>query len=77
MASVSLWNVPAAKNTTIPQWAGPNPTVIHVHLIPYTSLAAPLAAFITISGKQWLNCCAQVEVHGSTIDRNVPVGDRL
>jgi len=51
MASVSLGDVPAAENTTIPQWAGPNPTVIHVQLIPYTSLAAPLTAFITILGK--------------------------
>ena len=42
MASVSLGNVPAAENITIPQWAGPDPTVIHATHPPTPAWLFPL-----------------------------------
>jgi len=49
----------------------PDPTVVHVQAILYSSLAASLlAAFVAMLGKQWLDCYAQVEMRGSVIDRS-------
>jgi len=71
MTSVSLGNPPTGENAAIPEWTDPDPTVIHVRAILYSSLAASLlAAFVAVLGKKWLNRYAQVEMHGSVIDRS-------
>ena len=71
MANVSLGHIPTGLAATFPQWTGPDPEVIRVQAILYTSLAATLlAAFIAMLGKQWLNRYSQVEMRGSVIDRN-------
>jgi len=68
IANSSLGNTQTA---TFPQWNGPNPTVVHVQTILYSSLSASLlATFLAMLGKQWLNRYAQVEVHGSIVDRS-------
>ena len=70
VASVSLGNVPTGADAAFPQWNGPDPIIVNVKVILYSSLAASvLAAFIAMSGKQWLNRYAQVEMRGSIIDR--------
>ena len=52
MASVSL-----RENTAIPQYTGPDLTIVHVQAILYPSLAASLlVVFFAMLGKQWLNC---------------------
>jgi hypothetical protein len=71
IARASLGNVPTGADATFPQWTGPDPTIVHVQAILYTSLAASLlAAFIAMLGKQWINRYAQVEMRGSVIDRS-------
>jgi len=56
---------------TFPKWDGPDPTVVHVQSILYSSLAASLlSAFVAMLGKQWLNRYAQVEMRGSVVDRS-------
>jgi hypothetical protein len=56
IANVSLGNVPTGDDAAFPQWNGPDPTIVHVQAILYSSLAASLlAALIAILGKQWLN----------------------
>ena len=68
IANASLGNTPTGA---LPQWNGPDPTVVHVQAILYSSLASSiLAAFIATLGKQWLNRYAQVEMRGSVIDRS-------
>ena len=70
-ASVSLGNTPTGEDAAIPQWTGPDPTVVHVEAILYSSLAASLlAAFVAMLGKQWLNRYAQVEMRGSVINHS-------
>jgi hypothetical protein len=67
----ALGNVPTGADAAFPQWNGPDPTIVHVQAILYSSLAASLlAAFIAMLGKQWLNRYAQVEMRGSVIDRS-------
>ena len=71
IASASLGNVPTGADAAFPQWNGPDPTVVHVQSILYSSLAASLlAAFIAMLGKQWLNRYARAEMRGSVIDRS-------
>jgi hypothetical protein len=42
-------------DTAFTPWGGPDPTVVHVQSILYSSLVASLlAAFIVMLGKQWL-----------------------
>ena len=51
----------------LPTWSGPDPSVVRVQSILFSSLSsALLAAFIAMLGKQWLN----LHVDGSFIDRN-------
>lgn len=50
-----------------PTWTGPDPIIVQVQSILFSSLAsALLAAFLASLGKQWLN----FHVEGSFIDRN-------
>ena len=52
-------------------WTGPDPTIVNVQSLLYSSLAISLlAAFVAMLGKQWLNRYSQVETHGSLIDRS-------
>ena len=68
-ANVSLGHPPADLNSVLPQWTGPDPTIIHVEAIRYASLAASLlAAFMAMLGKQWLNRYTHPEMRGSIID---------
>jgi len=69
VASAALGNTPTGPDATFPQWGGPNPSIVHIQVILYSSLwASLLAAFIAMLGKQWLNRYASVE-RGSIIDR--------
>ena len=71
MASVSLGKTPTGDAAAFPQWNGPDPTIVHVQAILYSSLAASLlAAFVAMLGKQWLNRYSQMEMRGSVIDRS-------
>jgi hypothetical protein len=71
IANTSLGHPPADLNAALPQWSGPNPTIVHVQSILYSSLAASLlAAFVAMLGKQWLNRYSQAEMRGSVIDRS-------
>jgi len=70
IANSSLGNIPPGADLPFPQWDGPEPTVVHVQSILYSSLAASLlAAFIAMLGKQWLNRYVRVDMRGSAIDR--------
>jgi len=69
VASAALGNVLAGADATIPEWNGPDGTIVHVQAILYSSLSTSLlAAFVAMLGKQWLNRYASVE-RGSVIDR--------
>ena len=71
IANASLGNAPTAANAAFPQWDGPEPTIVHVQAILYSSLAASiLAAFITMLARQWLNRYARIDMRGSVIDRS-------
>ena len=71
IASVQLGQTPTGSAAAFPQWDGPDPTIVHLQSILYSSLAASLfAAFIAMLGKQWLNRYSQVEMRGSVIDRS-------
>ena len=71
IASTSLGNVPTGPDAAFPRWTGPDPAIVHVQAILYSSLAASLlSAFIAMLGKQWLNRFAQVEISGSIADRS-------
>ena len=71
IASTSIGNIPTGPDAVFPQWTGPDPTIVHVQAILYSSLAASLlAAFLAMLGKQWLNRFAQVEISGSIADRS-------
>jgi hypothetical protein len=70
IASASLGNVPTGANAAFPQWTGPDPTIVHVQAILYSSLAASLfSAFVAMLCMKWLGSYAQVETRGSIIDR--------
>ena len=71
VASASLGNTPTGADAAFPEWNGPDPTVAYVQAILYSSLAASLlAAFMAMLGKQWLSRYAQVDMHGSIVDRS-------
>ena len=71
IASASLGNVPTGANAAFPQWTGPDPTIVHVQAILYSSLAASLfSAFVAMLCMKWLGIYAQVETRGSIIDRS-------
>jgi len=56
---------------TLPQWAGPQRTIVQVEAILYASLATSLfSAFLAMLGKQWLNRYASTDMRGSTIERS-------
>ena len=59
-----------AKPDSDTPWTGPDPTLVHVQSILYSSLAVSLlAAFVAMLGKQWLNRYS-AGIHGSLIDRS-------
>jgi len=69
VASAALGNVPTGADAALPEWKGPDSTIVHVQAILYASLSTTLlAAFVAMLGKQWLNRYASVE-RGSVIDR--------
>ena len=71
VANASLGNPPPSADTPLPDWEGPDATVVHVQAILYSSLAASLlSAFVAMLGKQWLNRYARVEMRGSVVDRS-------
>ena len=71
IASASLGNIPTGADAAFPQWTGPDPTIVHVQAILYSSLAASLlSAFLAMLGKQWLTRYAQVDMRGSIVDRS-------
>ncbi|KAF9784000.1 hypothetical protein BJ322DRAFT_1007600, partial [Thelephora terrestris] len=54
IAHASLGEVSVGPNAAFPQWTGPDPTIVHVQAILYSSLSASLlAAFIAVLAKQW------------------------
>ena len=63
--------LPADYMASIPRWSGPDPVIVQVQCILYSTLsAALLAAFLAMLGKQWLNRYKQNEFRGSLADRN-------
>ena len=44
VASVSLGNIPTGTDATFPQWTGPDPTIVLVQPILYSSLAGWICA---------------------------------
>jgi len=69
IAGATLGITPTGANATLPEWSGPDSTIIHIQTILYSSLSTSLlAAFVAMLGKQWLNRYTSVE-HGSVIDR--------
>jgi len=69
IAGAALGNTLTGPNAALPEWNGPDSTVVLVQAILYSSLSASLlAAFIAMLGKQWLNRYASVE-RGSAVDR--------
>ena len=62
---------PPPKPSSDSPWAGPDPNLVHVQAILFSSLAISLlASFVAMLGKQWLNRYSQVDMHGSLIDRS-------
>ena len=62
--------VPPKPSSDSP-WTGPDPTLIYIQCILFSSLAASLlSAFVAVLGKQWLNRYAKVDMRGSLIDRS-------
>ena len=71
IANVSLGKPPTGPDAAFPQWNGPDPTVVHVQSILYSSLAASLlSAFVAMLGKQWLTRYARIDKRESVIDRS-------
>ena len=55
----------------LPQWTGPSPTMVHVQVILFASLAISLlSAFLAMLGKQWLNRYVSTDMRGSAIERS-------
>ncbi|KAF9782345.1 hypothetical protein BJ322DRAFT_215262 [Thelephora terrestris] len=70
MANISLGHTPPDPSAAFPQWTGPDPAIVHVEAILYSSLAASLlAALFAMLGKQWLNRYSQDDPHDTIIDR--------
>ena len=56
---------------TIPQWTGPQRTLVYVQAILFASLAASLfSSFFAVLGKQWLNCYELKGIRGSDIEHD-------
>ena len=56
---------------TLPHWAGPPPTIVHVQAILFASLVASLlSAFLAMLGKQWLNRYDSADMRGTAIERS-------
>ena len=71
IASSSLGKIPTGPEAAFPQWTGPDPAIVYVQAILYSSLAASLlAALVATLGKQWLHRFSQVEMSGSIADRS-------
>ena len=70
-ASASLGNILTGTTAALPRWDGPDPAIVRVQCILYSSLGASLlAAFIAMLGRQWVNRYAQTEIRGSVVDRS-------
>ena len=62
---------PPGSATSIPRWSRPDPVIVQVQCILYTTLCVTLlASFFAMLGKQWLNRYRQNETRGSTADRS-------
>ena len=62
---------PPPKPSGDSPWTGPDPALVNVQAILYSSLAASLlAAFVAVLGKQWLSRYSQVDMRGSLVDRS-------
>ena len=69
MANSTGLNPPAKPSSDSP-WTGPDPALVNVQAILFSSLAVSLlAAFLAMLGKQWLSRYSQVDTPGSLIDR--------
>ena len=68
VASVALGNIPTGPDVAFPQWNGPDPSIVRIQAILYSSLSSLFAALIGILGKQWLNRYASVD-RGSAVDQ--------
>ena len=69
IASATLGNIPTGANVVLPEWNGPDSTIVHAQAVLYSSLLTSLlAAFVAMLGKQWLNRYTSVE-RGSVVDR--------
>ena len=70
MAENKTLTVPAKPSSDSP-WNGPDPNLVHVQAILFSSLALSLlASFVAMLGKQWLNRYSKVDMRGSLIDRS-------
>ena len=70
MAESQGVKVPAPPSSDSP-WIIPDPNLIRVQTILFSSLAVSLlAAFVAMLGKQWLNRYSQVDMHRSLIHRS-------
>ena len=71
LLNATTGNLPAGSATALPRWTGPDPVVVQVQCIFYTTICATLlASFLAMLGKQWLNRYRQNETRGSTADRS-------
>ncbi|KAF9782722.1 hypothetical protein BJ322DRAFT_166918 [Thelephora terrestris] len=62
---------PPPKPSSDSPWTGPNPTLVHVQAILFSSLAVSLlAAFVAMLGKQWLNRYSRADIRGSPTVRS-------
>ena len=70
IANTLSGNIPASTDAALPQWTGPDPTIVRVQAILFSSLAASFfVAFIAILGKQWINYYSRAGIGGSVVDR--------
>ena len=71
LLNATTGSLPAGSATPVPRWSGPDPVIVQVQSIFYTTLCATLlASFLAMLGKQWLNRYRQNETRGSTADRS-------
>ena len=71
MMANSTHQNPPPKPTSDSPWNGPDPNLVNVQAILFSSLALSLlASFVAMLGKQWLSRYSQVDMRGSPIDRS-------
>ena len=71
LLNATTGSLPAGSAASVPRWSGPDPAVVQVQCIFYTTLCTTLlASFLAMLGKQWLNRYRQNETRGSTADRS-------